>query len=83
MNFNNLLGNNIRTLRELQGMSPEELAERAGLKEGSGHVYELENKGREPSLKTAMRIAEALGVATDDLLKSQVSWKRQGGEFYI
>jgi transcriptional regulator with XRE-family HTH domain len=57
----------IRKLREAQGMTQEQLARRAGLKQP--YVSQLE-KGtkKNPSLPALKKIAKALGVPVGELL---------------
>lgn len=57
----------LRTLREAANLSVAELAERAGLHRV--HVHQLEAGKRAPSWATVCRLADALGVKTDDFRK--------------
>jgi putative transcriptional regulator len=54
----------LRELRLARGLSREELAGLAGL--GRGTVRDYEQGHREPTLKSAIRLAEALGVSVDE-----------------
>lgn len=54
------LANRIEKLRKEQGMTQEELAEKAGLHRA--YFWDIEN-GRNVSIKTAYKIARALGVS--------------------
>lgn len=58
------LGKRIRKLRLEKGISQEELAAEAGLHRA--YMWEVEN-GRNISVKTAYKIARALGVSLQDL----------------
>lgn len=63
------MGQRIRRFREEQGLSPSELAARAGV--SKSYLSELENgdgTARGPSADVLYRIAKALGVAMSDLL---------------
>jgi len=61
------LANRIKELRELKGISQEELAHRAGLsRTGMGF---LETGKRWPRLDTLMKVAQGLNVTVDELLK--------------
>ncbi|EKV30830.1 hypothetical protein C882_4167 [Caenispirillum salinarum AK4] len=51
--------------REEQGLTQRALAERAGVAPSMIHAVEKGTKS--PSLETARRIAEALGIGLDDL----------------
>ena len=54
----------LRALRLEKGLSRVELAELAGL--GPNTVRDYEQGLREPSLRSAFALADALGVAVDD-----------------
>lgn len=58
------LGKRIRGLRRQKGLSQEELAAEAGLHRA--YMWEVE-KGRNISVKTAYKIARALGIGLRDL----------------
>jgi len=63
--FNAAFGAHLRSLRQQQGLSQEEVAHRAGI-----HVTYLsgiERGLRNPALKNIRRIAEALDVTVRDL----------------
>ena len=60
------VGANVRRLREALGLRQEDLASRAGV--SMALVYALESKDRGPTLRSAHRIALALGVTLDDLV---------------
>lgn len=67
MNYNFLyerLAERIERLRKEKGMTQEELAEKAGLHRA--YFWDIEN-GRNISIKTAYKIAHALGVNLKDL----------------
>ena len=53
--------------REQLGISQEELAHRAGLHRT--YISDIERGARNPSLKTLSRLAEALELATSELIK--------------
>jgi transcriptional regulator with XRE-family HTH domain len=56
--------NRLRELREQKGMSREELAQVCGL--GRGTVRDYEQGHREPTLRSAFKLAEALGVSVEE-----------------
>ena len=60
------LGRRIKELRLKKGMSQEELAAEAGLHRA--YMWEVE-KGRNISVKTAYKIARALGVSLHSLFE--------------
>lgn len=67
MNYNFLyrdLSNRIEKLRKERGLTQEQLAEKAGLHRA--YFWDIEN-GRNISVKTAYKIAKALGVKLSDL----------------
>lgn len=53
--------------REMLGISQEELAHRAGLHRT--YISDIERGARNPSLKTLTRLADALELATSDLIR--------------
>lgn len=62
-----LLGRNVRTCRQERGMSQEQLALDAGMKRS--YVSEIERGFRNPSVRALGRLADALNVAPDVLLR--------------
>jgi transcriptional regulator with XRE-family HTH domain len=67
MDWNRVLGRNIRALRQRQGLSQEELALEADMKRS--YVSDLERGTRNPSVKAVGRLAKALGVEAWQLLR--------------
>ncbi len=59
------LSERIEQLRKEKGLTQEQLAEKAGLHRA--YFWDIEN-GRNISVKTAYKIARALGVKTSELL---------------
>ncbi len=59
----------IRRLREQQGLSQQELADRADVAKST--IYEAETARRTPKLKTLEKIATALGVSVAELLEGR------------
>ena len=59
------IGERIRALRLDAGMTQEELAQRIGLKKQN--ISRYENSRVEPNIRTAKRIAEALGVSLEEM----------------
>ncbi len=60
-------GQHVRKLRKQQGLTQEELAEKALIDPKS--IIEIENGKRNPSLKTMHKIAKVLKTSTSELLK--------------
>ncbi|WP_031440211.1 helix-turn-helix domain-containing protein [Sphingomonas sp. FUKUSWIS1] len=69
MDLVQLLGENVRRLRKERGLSQEELAFQAGMKRS--YLSDIERGTRNPSVRALERIAEALAVAPDMLIKVQ------------
>lgn len=61
------LAKNVRLLRIGAAISQEELAFRAGMKRS--YLSDLERGTRNPSVRALGRLAEALNVSPDQLLK--------------
>lgn len=59
------IGERIRALRLDDGMTQEELAQRVGLKKQN--ISRYENSRVEPNIRTAKRIADALGVSLEEM----------------
>lgn len=62
-----LLGRNVRILRSERGVSQEELALEAGMKRS--YLSDLERGTRNPSVRALGRLASALQVPPDQLLR--------------
>lgn len=62
-----VLGRNIRKYRQMCGLRQEDLAERCGC--GNSHIGQIENARGIPSLEMVVRIANALSVTVDQLLR--------------
>lgn len=64
------LRDNLKALREKQGLNGKEFAQRLGLKYSTYMTYETTNpvKSRWPNEETLVRIAAALHVSVDELL---------------
>jgi transcriptional regulator with XRE-family HTH domain len=62
-----LFGHRLRELRKERGLTQEELAESADL--SGNYISDLELGLKVPSLTILVRLSQALGVATPDLLK--------------
>jgi len=63
-----LLGRNVRAWRLERGISQEQLALDAGMKRS--YLSELERGLRNPSVRALGRLAEALGICADLILKT-------------
>lgn len=62
-----IFGKNIRKYRQLRGMRQEDLAEICDC--GNSHIGQIENARGIPSLDMIVRIANALSVTVDQLLR--------------
>lgn len=60
------LGDNIRRLRKLAGLTQGDLAERAGMK--LGHISKLERDENDAKVSTVHKLMEALNCSANDLL---------------
>lgn len=67
---NNVLGNNIKYLRETYGLTLNKLASVLNFEKTTIYRYE---KGREPDINTIQKIANYFNVPIDDLLKTDLS----------
>jgi transcriptional regulator with XRE-family HTH domain len=67
MDLPKILGRNVRDWRKRRGLSQEELALETGMKRG--YVSDVERGTRNPSVKAIARLAEALKVEPDVLLR--------------
>ena len=61
------IGQRVRAFRRGQALSQEELAERVGI--SVTHMSHIETGNTKLSLPVFLRLAQALGVRTDDLLR--------------
>jgi transcriptional regulator with XRE-family HTH domain len=62
------LGQRIRRYRQEAGLTPAQLAERAGVSKSYVSSLESESEERKPSAEIVYELAKALGVAMSDLL---------------
>jgi transcriptional regulator with XRE-family HTH domain len=60
-------GENLREARRTAGLSQEELAKRAGIDRPTISVYE--HGKREPNMSTLVKLARALGVPAEALVR--------------
>jgi transcriptional regulator with XRE-family HTH domain len=67
MDLPQILGRNVRDWRKRRGMSQEELALEAEMKRS--YVSDMERGTRNPSIKAVARLAAALKVEPDVLLR--------------
>lgn len=65
------LGKNVRTYRLILGFTQEELADKCEC--SNSHIGQIENARGIPSLDKVVRIANALSVTVDQLLKESCS----------
>ena len=64
------LGDKVRYAREQLGLTTQILAERAGVSQP--YISEIENGNKNPSAKTIMKLAAALNVPGEFLLRNDV-----------
>lgn len=64
-----LLGRNVRKHRKLKGMTQEQLALETEMERS--YVSDLERGTRNPSVRALGRLADALSIKPDELLKSE------------
>lgn len=62
-----LLGVNVRRCRKLRGMTQEQLALEVGMERS--YVSDLERGTRNPSVRALGRLADALGIEAQELLR--------------
>ncbi len=68
MSNNQNLSNNIKKLREAKGLSQEKLARLADV--ANNTLIKMESgENQNPTLETLKKVAKALGVSVDDLIK--------------
>ena len=60
------IGNKIKTLRNKASLTQEQLAEKCNI--STSYLGHIERGSRRLSLETAVRLAEVLGVGTDELI---------------
>ena len=65
--INKKLGVNLRTLRQKSGLSQSELA--AELNADKSYISSIENGRKNPTLATIAKIAKALNVSIEKLIK--------------
>jgi transcriptional regulator with XRE-family HTH domain len=64
-------GQKLRVLRQRQGWSMRELADRLGLAT-HGYIGDLESGRRQPSLELTVKIADLFGVSLDQLARDEL-----------
>lgn len=62
-----LLGKNVRKFRKLRGLTQEQLAHDTEMERS--YISDLERGTRNPSVRALGRLAEALSIKPDELLK--------------
>ncbi|MCF7815877.1 MAG: helix-turn-helix domain-containing protein [Candidatus Pacebacteria bacterium] len=67
MNESEKLGNNLKKIRTEKGLSQVDIARELCV--SRGFVSNIESGKRNPTLSTLTRLATALGVSTNELLK--------------
>ena len=67
MDMRKLVGRNLRRIRQLKGLTQEQLAERSGFSQQ--YLSGLERGERNPTVVTLYELAQTLGVSHLDLVK--------------
>jgi transcriptional regulator with XRE-family HTH domain len=76
-----VLARRVKQLRETAGLSQQALATRAGLSISA--VFQIEQGSKnDPRVSTVKALADALGVAVDDLLTERPSAPETSGEVF-
>ena len=66
-----MLQGNVKVLRNLLGMTQDDLAEAIGSKKS--YIWEIENREVNPSISIVKRLSIALNVSIDDLVNTDCS----------
>jgi transcriptional regulator with XRE-family HTH domain len=74
MDMRRLVGQNVRRIREMKGLTQEELADISGFSQQ--YVSGLEQGHRNPTVITLYELAVALGVSHLDLLRPRKARRR-------
>lgn len=67
------LGDRIKRMRELKGLSQKEVA--LSCKMDTGNYSRIENDKTDPSFSSILKIAKALGVELEELFKSDANFR--------
>jgi len=67
MDMRTLVGRNVLRLRNRQGLTQEELAEKSGF--GQQYLSDLERGKRNPTIVSLYELAQALGVSHVELVR--------------
>ena len=67
MDMRKLVGRNVRAVRQAQGMTQEQLAEKSGFSQQ--YISDLERGRRNPTVVSLYELAEALGSTPVQLLE--------------
>jgi transcriptional regulator with XRE-family HTH domain len=67
MDMRKLVGRNLRRIRQLKGLTQEQLAERSGFSQQ--YLSGLERGERNPTIVTLYELAQTLGISHLDLVK--------------
>jgi transcriptional regulator with XRE-family HTH domain len=71
-------GREVRRIREMRGLTQEQLAQRSGL--SSIYIGTIENGKRDPSLSTVCSLAKGLGISTSALFGPLPALRAAGKE---
>ena len=67
LNESKRLGNNLKKIRTAKGITQGDISRT--LEVGRGYVSNIENGKTNPTLSTIAKLAKAIGVSVDELLK--------------
>lgn len=66
-NIYKIIGERIRKLRKVHGLSQEKLAERAGI--DRSHMGFIEQGRRQPTIATLQKLTKVLGISLEELFR--------------
>ena len=77
-----MLAENIRRIRKKKGLSQEKLARSADISNNTLVKIEM-GMAKEPTITTVRKIADALGVTIDELVRGKSKWIKKALGNYI
>jgi transcriptional regulator with XRE-family HTH domain len=70
-----LIAEKIRMIRQQQGMSLQELADKSGV--GKSSIFDAEQDGSNPTINTLLRLSLALKVPIEEFFKDEPSYHKK------
>lgn len=58
------------------GVTSQQLSDATGIPKRTIEEYRNKRQGREPSLSTGLKIADALGIDPHELIEDDMKWKK-------